>query len=88
MVHEALRQTVAAEARARGWTNLFLVAKPWPAERPEQFARMAFFLAATLAWLPPGTNPIDYLRAQGADAVLELEVTGPPSPANPAPTRP
>lgn len=76
VVHEALRQTVAAEARARGWTNLFLVAKPWPAERPEQFARMAFFLAATLAWLPPGTNPIDYLRAQGADAVLELEVTG------------
>lgn len=76
VVHDALRQTVAAEARARGWTNLFLVSKPWPAERPEQFARMAFFLAATLAWLPPGTNPVDYLRAQGADAVLELEVTG------------
>ena len=76
LVHDALRHIVAAEARARGWTNLFLVSKPWPAEQPEQFARMAFFLAATLAWLPPGTNPVDYLRAQGAEAVLELEVTG------------
>ncbi|MBE7499503.1 MAG: hypothetical protein HS113_04190 [Verrucomicrobiales bacterium] len=76
LVHDGLRQTIAAEARARGWTNVFLVSKPWPAGQPEQFARMAFFLAATLAWLPPDTHPADYLRAQGADAVLELEVTG------------
>jgi hypothetical protein len=74
LVHEGLRRAVADRARARGWTNFVLVPKPYPPGDRAQFQRMAYFMAATLAWLPKGTDGADYLRAQGTDQVLELRV--------------
>lgn len=74
LVHDGLRRAVADVARARGWANWALVPKPYPPGDPAQFERMAYFLAATLAWLPKGTNALEYLRAQPTDTVLELEV--------------
>lgn len=75
LLPEGLRQAVAQQAEARGVTNLFLVVKPWPQVDPEQFQRMAFFIAGTLTWLPRGVTVTNYLRSQGADAVLELAVS-------------
>lgn len=74
LVHDGLRRAVAEQARARGWTNYVLVAKPYPPGERAQFERMAYFIAATLAWLPPGVTVPEYLREQHADQVLELGV--------------
>jgi hypothetical protein len=76
LVHESLRQAVSQAAGTRGWSNWFLVPKPRPPGDQAQFNRMAYFLAATLAWLPRGTNAVEYLTAQGARYVLEIEVFG------------
>ena len=74
LVHDGLRRAVADQARARGWTNYFLVPKPYPPGDRAQFERMAYFIAATLAWVPKETTAPEYLRAQHADLVLELGV--------------
>lgn len=76
LVHESLRQAVSQAAHSRGWSNWFPVPKPRPPGDQTQFNRMAYFLAATLAWLPRGTNVVEYLTAQGARYVLEIEVSG------------
>lgn len=76
LVHESLRQAVGQAAHSRGWSNWFLVPKPRPPGDQTQFNRMAYFLAATLAWLPRGTNAVEYLTTQGARYVLEIEVSG------------
>lgn len=75
LIPEGIRQAAAQQAATRGVTNLFLVVKPWPQVEPEQFQRMAFFIAGTLTWLPRGVTVTNYLRSQGADAVLELAVS-------------
>ncbi len=75
LIPEGIRRAVAEQAHACGATNLFLIAKPWPQVEPEQFQRMAFFIAGTLAWLPRGVTATNYLRSQGADSVLELAVS-------------
>jgi len=74
LVHEGLRRAVADRARARGWTNYLPIPKPYPPGDRAQFQGMAYFMAATLAWLPKGTNAADYLRAQGIGEVLELRI--------------
>ncbi len=74
LVHDGLRQTLASAAQARGMTNWFLVTKAYPPGDRKQFERMAYFLAATLAWLPSGTGAIAYLQAQQAEVVVELAV--------------
>ena len=74
LVHEGLRRAVADRARARGWTNCMRIPKPYPPGDRAQFEGMAYFMAATLAWLPNGTSAADYLRAQGIGEVLELRI--------------
>jgi hypothetical protein len=75
LVHEGLRRAVAQQSGQRGLTNLFLVEKPYPPGDRRPFQRMAYFIAATLAWLPPGESANEYLRRLNANAVLELVVS-------------
>ena len=74
LVHDGLRRTVVDQARARGWTNYTLVPKPYPPGDRAQFEGMAYFIAATLAWLPKGMTVAEYLRTHQADPVLELRI--------------
>lgn len=74
LVHEGLRRAVADRARSRGWSNYMLIPKPYPPGDRAQFDRMAYFIAATLAWLPKGTSAADYMRAQGTEQVLEIQI--------------
>jgi hypothetical protein len=74
---EALRTKVAERARDLRSHPIIVVKKPFPPGQEEEFSRMATVMAATLAWVPDGQTREYYLKSQGVDTILEIQLLNP-----------
>jgi hypothetical protein len=71
---EILRARVGAEARRRTSIPVTVVKKPFPEGQEKELSKFDCVMAGTLAWLPPGQTPHDYLAEQAIDTVLEIRI--------------
>jgi hypothetical protein len=74
---EGLRQSVLRQAQAQTQHPIRLVEKPFPADRKSEFEQMSCVMAGTLAWVPNGQTPEYYLRSQGIETALEIQLLNP-----------
>jgi len=76
-LQESIRAEVLRQAEQRTSHKIALVKKPFPAGEEQEFSRMSCVMAGTLAWVPEGQSRQYYLRSQGIDTALEIQLLYP-----------
>jgi hypothetical protein len=73
-LQDFLRMEIVDQQTARGDNRFVYINKPFPAGEEEQFQRMASMMCATLAWVPEDQTVATFLKKQGMDGMLLIEI--------------